>query len=43
MTIAETFRALNGDRSLAARLLDAPELPAEAHDYARKWLARATR
>jgi MOSC domain-containing protein YiiM len=43
VTIEETFRALTGDRSLAARLLDAPELPAEAHANARKWLARAAR
>ena len=41
VTISETFRALTGDRSLAARLLDAPELPDEAHANARKWLARA--
>jgi MOSC domain-containing protein YiiM len=43
VTINETFRALMGDRSLASRLLDAPELPAEAHANARKWLARAAR
>ncbi|MEP7021954.1 MAG: MOSC domain-containing protein [Pseudonocardiales bacterium] len=41
LTIAETFRALTGDHSLAARLLAAPELPAEAHDRARRWLASA--
>ncbi len=41
VTIFETFRALTGDRSLAARLLEAPELPDEAHVSARKWLARA--
>jgi MOSC domain-containing protein YiiM len=39
VTIGETFRALTGDRSLAARLLEAPELPAETHDRARRWLA----
>ena len=32
VTIGETFRALTGDRSLAARLL-------ETHDRARRWLA----
>jgi MOSC domain-containing protein YiiM len=39
VTIGETFRALTGDRSLAARLLEAPELPAETRDRARRWLA----
>lgn len=39
VTIRETFRALTGDRSLAHRLLEAPELPAEAHQRARVWLA----
>jgi MOSC domain-containing protein YiiM len=43
VTINETFRALTGDRSLSPRLLDAPELPAEAHANARKWLATASR
>lgn len=43
VTISETFRALTGDRTLAHRLLEAPELPAEAHDNARKWLAAASR
>lgn len=38
VTIAETFRALTGDRSLAARLLTAPQLPTEIHDRARIWL-----
>jgi MOSC domain-containing protein YiiM len=38
VTIGETFRALTGDRSLAARLLEAPELPAEVHRRARTWL-----
>lgn len=41
VTIAETFRALTGDRSLAARLLAVPQLPAEALDSARRWLAAA--
>jgi MOSC domain-containing protein YiiM len=39
VTIAETFRALNGDRTLASRLLLAPELPAAAHQEARRLLA----
>jgi len=39
VTLGETFRALTGDRSLAARLLEAPELPAEAHERARIWLS----
>jgi MOSC domain-containing protein YiiM len=39
VTLGETFRALMGDRSLAARLLEAPELPAEAHERARVWLS----
>ena len=41
VTIGETFRALTGDRTLAPRLLEAPELPAQAHANARKWLAGA--
>lgn len=40
VTIGETFRALMGDHTLAPRLLEAPELPPEAHANARKWLAR---
>jgi MOSC domain-containing protein YiiM len=43
VTLSETFRALTGDRSLAARLLEAPELPAEAHERARIWLAGSRR
>ena len=43
VTIGETFRALTGDRTLASRLLEAPELPAQAHANARKWLAGAAR
>ncbi len=39
VTIRETFLALTGDRSLTHRLLQAPELPAEAHERARIWLA----
>jgi MOSC domain-containing protein YiiM len=39
VTIIETFRALTGRRSLAARLLTAPELPAEVHERAERWLA----
>lgn len=38
VTVGEAFRALTGDRSLAHRLLEAPELPAKAHDRARTWL-----
>jgi MOSC domain-containing protein YiiM len=43
LTIGEAFRALTGDRDLVPRLLDAPELPAESHEYARSVLGRATR
>jgi MOSC domain-containing protein YiiM len=39
VTISETFRALTGDRSLAHRLLEAPELPAAARVRAQQWLA----
>lgn len=39
VTIAETFRALTGDRALVPRLLLAPELPVEAHQTARRLLA----
>ena len=38
VTIGESFRALTGDHSLAPRLLEASELPAEAHERARVWL-----
>ena len=41
LTIAQTFRALTGDRSLAPLLLAAPELPTEARELARRWLAAA--
>jgi MOSC domain-containing protein YiiM len=41
VTILETFRALTGDRTLAARLLQAPQLPAEARRRARTWLAKS--
>ncbi|MCW2541048.1 MAG: hypothetical protein JWN95_2773 [Frankiales bacterium] len=39
LTMGETFRALTGDRSLAPKLLTAPELPSEVHAAARRWLA----
>jgi MOSC domain-containing protein YiiM len=39
VTIAETFRALTGDRSLASRLLTAPQLPDDVQASARTWLA----
>ncbi len=38
LTIGEAFRALSGDRSLAPKLLSAPQLPAEARERARIWL-----
>jgi MOSC domain-containing protein YiiM len=38
LTIGETFRGLTGDRSLAPRLVAAPELPAKLRDRARKWV-----
>jgi MOSC domain-containing protein YiiM len=40
LTLVETVRALSGDRSLAPKLLTAPELPADVHEVARRWLAR---
>ncbi len=39
VSVAETFRALTGDRTLAPRLLLAPELPEEAHETARRLMA----
>jgi hypothetical protein len=39
LTIDETFRALTGDRGLAAKLLTVPALPAGVHRDARMWLA----
>ena len=39
LTLLETVRALNGDRSLAPKLLTAAELPADVHRLARRWLA----
>ncbi|MCW2502021.1 MAG: domain containing protein [Actinomycetia bacterium] len=39
VTIGEVFRALTGDRALAPRLLEAPELPVKIRDKAGKWLA----
>jgi MOSC domain-containing protein YiiM len=41
LTIADTFRAMTGDRSLAAKLLAAPELPAAIRADARQWLAQS--
>ena len=41
VTLRETFRALTGDRRLAHRLLEAPELPAAARARAYIWLADA--
>jgi len=38
LTLAETFRALTGDRGLAPKLLTAPQLPAAVHELARRWL-----
>jgi MOSC domain-containing protein YiiM len=39
LTLAQTLRALTGDRSLAPKLLSAPELPESVHRSARGWLA----
>jgi MOSC domain-containing protein YiiM len=39
LTVRETLRALTGDRSLAPKLLTAPELPDEVQARARTWLA----
>jgi MOSC domain-containing protein YiiM len=39
LTVQQTFWALTGDRDLAPRLLDAPELPEAVHQLARTWLA----
>jgi len=41
LTIGQTFRALTGDRSLAAKLVAAPELPAAVRERASDWLAAA--
>lgn len=41
LTIGETFRAMSGDRTLAARLLEAPQLPAPIRERARVWVASA--
>ena len=38
LTLAETFRALSGDRSLAAKLLTSPELPGSIRQAASNWL-----
>ncbi|MCW2522531.1 MAG: hypothetical protein JWO63_866 [Frankiales bacterium] len=41
LTVAETFQAMTGDRSLAAKLLSAPELPAQIQADARRWLGKS--
>jgi MOSC domain-containing protein YiiM len=38
LTVAQTLRALSGDRSLAPKLLTAAELPESVRQSARKWL-----
>ncbi|MEO7260296.1 MAG: MOSC domain-containing protein [Jatrophihabitantaceae bacterium] len=38
LTLVQTLRALTGDRSLAPKLLTAPELPEDVHRSARRWL-----
>ena len=38
LTLVQTLRALAGDRSLAPKLLTAPELPESVHRSARVWL-----
>jgi MOSC domain-containing protein YiiM len=38
VTIGDTFRAMTGERSLAPRLLEAPELPADIRERARRWV-----
>lgn len=43
LTISQTFRALTGDHSLAARLVAAPELPDEARQRAEQWLTAVVR
>jgi len=43
VTIGEVFRALTGDRSLAPRLLEAPELPVSLQERARTMLAASSR
>ncbi|CAN5593441.1 MOSC domain-containing protein [soil metagenome] len=39
LTLGETFRAMTGDRGLAAKLLTAPQLPAPVLADAKVWLA----
>ncbi|MDP9397499.1 MAG: MOSC domain-containing protein [Actinomycetota bacterium] len=39
VTLGEVFRARSGERALVPRMLEAPALPAEAQDWARKVLA----
>ncbi len=43
LTIGQTFRALTGDRSLAAKLVSAPELPIDVRELAGGWLAATAR
>ncbi len=43
LTISQTFRALTGDHSLAARLVAAPELPDKARQRAEQWLTAGIR
>jgi MOSC domain-containing protein YiiM len=43
LTISETFRALTGERSLAGRLVDVPQLPEEARAKARQLVRVAAR
>lgn len=38
VTVDEVFRAVTGDRSLALRMLQAPELATRLHVKARKWV-----
>ncbi|MBV9595007.1 MAG: MOSC domain-containing protein [Actinobacteria bacterium] len=42
VTIAQTFRALTGEHSLAPRLLEADQLPADVRAAARRWLGDLT-
>ncbi len=43
VTLGEVFRARTGERDLVPRLLEAPQLPAEWHDWARKVLHQPVR
>jgi MOSC domain-containing protein YiiM len=40
LSLGEAFRARSGERSLVPKLLEAPELPADLHAWARRTLAR---